>query len=612
MSDSGSSIGNDEEEAVITRAATTTTTDQHHSNHDTESDNSLHNPHDSALEDSTSQVAIDLGNMSVRSLIMLESGIIHDEPGAHITSEDYDTHQYHLLYGECESSHKEDESNSLPMMVSSRNNNKSSSSSNNNNHSSSSSSSSADSFVISSPASRLLALLAATSASSSAENNSSSSGIIINNDSSCGNNKNNNNHNRSRENMKPPTIEHPATFLGGATEELLVAHIFVFLNATELSTLASCSKYFGRITSTPKLWTNLLKIDFLLDSTEDNSSSSSNNTSSHRPQAQRYGLFSLSEALGGFRNHASANSLPTSLAPSNTTPKSYYIRKYKDVHNRIQGKREEKALYYRSVATHYKVSRIEWFLDLSLVRMLIPLPLLTIFASLLMIGLYYDGVGVPMWVCAVPVLFLFFYFFICVLMMFVVFNNRYRAGSSLAGIWGRLNCPIKTFYQDVFHESRKLISFAVFGILLGLLQVLLLAVKLSVHVTPTKIRQHLEWGIVFLPLWLLMAMYCISPAIRFITDRALYFSILFFLWGPLFISGVCVGVMLDGEDHHNKEGNIRLALIFMPLWVIEGLMMVGTLISFSIVYHRHLRYGLERQRVDEQIGTFSFISISFI
>jgi hypothetical protein len=416
-------------------------------------------------------------------------------------------------------------------------------------------------------------------------------------------------------------VEQAVMFLGGATEELLVSRIFPYFHAVELCRLAVCSKYFTRITSSPKLWNSLLKVDFLLE--EDESSTkgvitgaggggAESNTFHHlfysgyghhnNPERINRNLASLSAAAASVPEFArsfqpsSASSSSASLpfyqpvgpttSTTSTAAKAFYIRKYKDLHNRIEGKRDEKVLFNKSIQSHYRMTWVEYILDMTLVRVLIPLPLITIFASILMIGLYYDGVGVPMWVCAAPVLFLFVYFFVCMMVLFIVFHRRYVSGSVVLGVWNRLNCPLKTFYQDVFHESKKLLCFALFGVILALLQVLLIAVKLSVHVTPAAIRHHLEWGIVFLPLWLLMAMYCISPLVRFITDRALYFSILIALWIPLCIIAVCLVVKLDGEDHHNRHGHMRLALIFMPLWVYEGLFLTGSLISIVLFYHR--------------------------
>lgn len=376
-------------------------------------------------------------------------------------------------------------------------------------------------------------------------------------------------------------------FLGGPTEELLISRIFCFLNAAELAMLGLCCRHFSKITASPKLWSNLLKTDFLL---EEEAESSGRNSALDR--RSRLGQYRLGAANMGLFNFSFARS-SSSAASTTVSPKSQYIRKFRDVHTRIEGKREERAEYQLSIARHWRVTALEWVLDATLVRVLIPLPLIAIFASLLLVGLYYDGVGVPMWVVAAPVLFLFFYFVICVVIMCVVFRGR--GSGSLVGLWSRLNCPLKSFYQDVFHESKKLVGFALLGILLGLVQVLLVAVKLSVHLTPSHILNQLHWGVVFLPLWLLLFMFCISPGIRFITDRALFFSLLILLWVPLFIISVCLVIKLDGEEHHNSHRHMRLALIFMPLWVIEGVILVGSLLAIIIVYQRQVFTVYPRQ-----------------
>jgi hypothetical protein len=71
-------------------------------------------------------------------------------------------------------------------------------------------------------------------------------------------------------------------------------------------------------------------------------------------------------------------------------------------------------------------------------------------------------------------------------------------------------------------------------------------------------------------------------------------------WVPLFILCVCLVVKLNGIDHKNDDGNIRLALIFMPFWLIEGIIMMGSLVFLAVGINQYRRGFI--LRIDEHIG----------
>jgi hypothetical protein len=88
-------------------------------------------------------------------------------------------------------------------------------------------------------------------------------------------------------------------------------------------------------------------------------------------------------------------------------------------------------------------------------------------------------------------------------------------------------------------------------------------------------------------------------------DGGAYLAGLVLLWLPLLILFICLTVKLNGQDNHfytAKSGSMRLALIFIPFWIIEASVMVGSLLF--------LIYGIIRlwdgylARLDEHIGLF--------
>ena len=82
-------------------------------------------------------------------------------------------------------------------------------------------------------------------------------------------------------------------------------------------------------------------------------------------------------------------------------------------------------------------------------------------------------------------------------------------------------------------------------------------------------------------MWLLFILYLISPAIgAFSAGPGPFFGLLTLVWVPMVILFVCLTVKLTGIEDHTKEGRMRLALIMMPFWFMEGLFMLGSLAGF--------------------------------
>eukprot|EP01038_Epipyxis_sp_PR26KG_P012895 gene12895-17279_t len=80
-----------------------------------------------------------------------------------------------------------------------------------------------------------------------------------------------------------------------------------------------------------------------------------------------------------------------------------------------------------------------------------------------------------------------------------------------------------------------------------------------------------------------------------------------FLWIPLFILFACLTAKLDGQNNHSKSSNIahhiQLTEIFTPFWVIEGFVLINSLIFLGVGINRYRRGLLER--IDEHLVVFS-------
>ena len=107
-----------------------------------------------------------------------------------------------------------------------------------------------------------------------------------------------------------------------------------------------------------------------------------------------------------------------------------------------------------------------------------------------------------------------------------------------------------------------------------------------------------NWGIIFIPVWVMLISYCTTPCMNVIDDFGSFMAGVILGWIPITIISVCLTMKLDSFDHvisHTQASssysytNMKLALIFIPLWVIEGLVMV---LSFGFFISAYLRYRM--------------------
>lgn len=350
--------------------------------------------------------------------------------------------------------------------------------------------------------------------------------------------------------------------LGGATEQLFISQILIYLGAKELCVLAEVSRFFAHASSASHLWSDLIKRDFQCDEIDVDGTS-----------------------MGTAQNsQPSMLTLPSAFA---VAPKNGYQRRYREVKQRIQQKIEGRHAFESNLQAEITISRMEQFLDFTQVRLLIPLPMISLFLSMVLFTLHYDGLDISIWACAAPLLFFFAYLGLCILVARFVYNNQYTNGT-LNGMWQNMRGPVKIFFSELLGENGYLAYFTIIVLALFALQICLVAVKLAGDVTPSHIVHSFPWVLVFVPIWTLFALYCIAPAIGCVTDTGVFLLGAGLFWIPFFILCVCLVVKLYGQENHLHTGHIRLALIFMPFWVLEGSVMLGSLIFLLIGIHRYV------------------------
>lgn len=110
-------------------------------------------------------------------------------------------------------------------------------------------------------------------------------------------------------------------------------------------------------------------------------------------------------------------------------------------------------------------------------------------------------------------------------------------------------------------------------------------------------------GVVFIPIWLMFLAFAISPIFGCFQEIGLYAICLVFLWLPLFVFLVCLTIKLSGQDiRSSREESISLSLIFIPLWLMEGSLMLITLCFLVHGLHKYVIGTLEK--LEEHVALF--------
>jgi hypothetical protein len=337
--------------------------------------------------------------------------------------------------------------------------------------------------------------------------------------------------------------ESPFSKFGGQMDMLLLHHILVYLSAKDLVILSGTCKYFRKMNKNSFLWETLNKIDFVDVVTDQESS--------------------LSIRDIDVRN----------------STQSIYMHRYIECKDRLTRSKDDKRQLAIDVRRLDRIRCIEFGLDLIHVRLLPPMVFSSVFISLILYCRKVDGLNIPYWACAAPIFSTLLLVSLSSCSVYYLKNKQFETKSLFEGMYSNLRGPIPYFLSDILHGSRSgFIWFNIAMISLSI-QLALVVVKLSPNI-PTSFLTRLSWGMVFIPIWLVFFCFCCSPLTRFRMEISFFIPALIFIWIPMFILFVCVAVKLDHVQ------NIRMAYIFIPFFIIEGAIMIGSLGIFLVDLYR--------------------------
>ena len=344
--------------------------------------------------------------------------------------------------------------------------------------------------------------------------------------------------------------------LNGLQEDLFAMNILNYLTAQDLCKLGITSKTFSKVTALPHLWKRLIQLDFSAVERESDSYSS--------------------RAV-----NASQTQIPN---PS----KQLYVKRYKEFQTRASRSRDYSMQQDTQRKREAQLVRYQKLLDFTQVRLLGPFFALAAFLIILLLAIKYDGNDIPIWACFFPVYVFAFYFGASIIVNYVVYRDRYQSRCATLGLWTNLRGPIRFMYVTALRENKTTAKLILVGLVVVMIQLVLVTIKLTgmderASSTARHLSTRMSWAITFVPMWFLFACTLVTSCRR---GSGGHLSALFIalIWIPFLILFVCLAVKLDreenGEGGRRNKHRIRLALILMPFWFLEGLMLVASVLLY--------------------------------
>lgn len=211
-------------------------------------------------------------------------------------------------------------------------------------------------------------------------------------------------------------------------------------------------------------------------------------------------------------------------------------------------------------------NKLNW-IDAFQFRIMLPLPFLSITLTCLLFALKLDNISnISYLACFLPLILFVSYFFGCLV------YTAYQSKIQDSVVWQSMAGPLRVMFSTRIANQPGILFSAV---LLLLLQLILLVLKFS---TPTL---DVSWGLIFLPLWLLSALFCLLPVVQCTYSPVFCTGLL--LWIPLFVLFVCLAVKLNKEEHGKKS--FLLAEILVPFWLLEVFFLIATVLFVVQAYH---------------------------
>jgi hypothetical protein len=351
----------------------------------------------------------------------------------------------------------------------------------------------------------------------------------------------------------------PFHIIDGVLEDVLVGNLLIYLNAEDVTQFSMVSKAFLRICSSNHLWNAMYRRDFFVDEFPDQQSETASQISI-RPTLHSAVTFQTA-------------------APTLFT-KLLYVRRHREYFERIEAAKEDHAQTDMEAVRSARALLIENILDFSQARFIAPLVVGCIFLTIVLVAQKIDGLDIEYWMCFIPILVALLYIIVSCRVLQLVYINRHSEQSMFYNMWSNFRGPLVFIFDEIIVESSKVVQYFMFLVVLAVLQVMLVATKLS-SATPDSIRSNLAWAVVFIPIWLLCVLHFVLPFLYSVNPGA-YISCTTVLFMPACIFMACLAAKLQAQEDHGGSGKIRLAVVLLPFWLVEGVALMSCLMLIAI------------------------------
>lgn len=209
--------------------------------------------------------------------------------------------------------------------------------------------------------------------------------------------------------------------LGSVWEEMFATHVFSYLATDDLCSASSACTFFHHCSQIANLWMDLKMTNFSFPNEAQNESICCSNA---ELTAMNTSATDDLEMNVTNRDSSVRNCDSTALTlPYCPTAKEKYSLRLQERSLRYQEARDKAALKEGNRLRERKQRFLQSFLDITLFRILIPLPQIAFFLSIILFTLHYDGSNIPIWACAAPLMFYFVYLLVCSLISWVVYKQ---------------------------------------------------------------------------------------------------------------------------------------------------------------------------------------------
>ena len=219
----------------------------------------------------------------------------------------------------------------------------------------------------------------------------------------------------------PLPIKNCQIFVDGTVwEQIFASHIFPFLLTYELCIASSTCHFFLNTSQISHLWEDLVRNNFSFPYVE-SGMGTDNAIRSNRILYSNENIIAPIHLANNSLSYVPSN--PIVSLPSCSASKENYARRLQDMNNKYQQARE-RAICLKIRRERGRKQRVaQTFLDVTLFRILIPLPLTSLFLTIVLFTLHTDGVNIPIWGCALPLLFYFAYLIVFSLVACIVYKQ---------------------------------------------------------------------------------------------------------------------------------------------------------------------------------------------